>query len=63
MPSELILKGFPKVKDVVLLFVDDKVLVGETVRVTDPFELKKLDVERPVVSLPFQFLPGSLGLW
>ncbi|BAA30094.1 TRM11 family SAM-dependent methyltransferase [Pyrococcus horikoshii] len=49
MPSELILKGFPKVKDVVLLFVDDKVLVGETVRVTDPFELKKLDVERPVV--------------
>ncbi|AFK22567.1 TRM11 family methyltransferase [Pyrococcus sp. ST04] len=50
MPSELVLKGFPETKDVVFLFMnDDKILVGETVRITDPFELKKIDVERPVV--------------
>ncbi|CAB49892.1 TRM11 family SAM-dependent methyltransferase [Pyrococcus abyssi] len=49
MPSELILKGFPEVKDVVFMFLNDRVLVGETVRLSDPFELKKLDVERPVV--------------
>ncbi|ASJ16519.1 DNA methylase [Thermococcus chitonophagus] len=49
MPSELILKGFPETKDIVFFFKGNKVLVGETVRIADPFELKKLDVERPVV--------------
>ncbi|AEC52433.1 hypothetical protein PNA2_1518 [Pyrococcus sp. NA2] len=49
MPSELILKGFPEIKDVVFFFLDDNVLIGETIRVVDPFELKKLDIERPVV--------------
>ena len=47
MPSELILKGFPEVKDFVFFF-DKRVYVGETITLTDPFELKKLDVERPV---------------
>ncbi|MFA4647342.1 TRM11 family methyltransferase [Pyrococcus kukulkanii] len=49
MPSELILKGFPETKDVVFFFGNGEVLVGETVKITNPFELKKLDVEKPVV--------------
>lgn len=61
MPSELILKGFPEVKDVVFLFVDkDRVLVGETIRITNPFELKKLDVERPIVR-PTLSIPPRLA--
>ncbi|AIF69882.1 DNA methylase [Palaeococcus pacificus DY20341] len=55
MPSELVLKGFPDVKDFVFIF-GNKLYVGETVRVADPFELKKLDVERPrqraILSIP-----------
>ncbi|MFA4640063.1 DNA methyltransferase [Pyrococcus kukulkanii] len=49
MPSELILKGFPETKDIVFFFRNGEVLVGETIRITNPFELKKLDVERPIV--------------
>ncbi|ASI99059.1 TRM11 family SAM-dependent methyltransferase [Thermococcus celer] len=57
MPAELILKGFPEIKDFVFLFREDgSFSVGETVKVTDPFELKKLDVgrpvQRPVLSIP-----------
>ncbi|ASJ10056.1 DNA methylase [Thermococcus sp. P6] len=56
MPSELILKGFPEVKDFVFLFREGNFLVGETVKITDPFELKKLDVgrpvQRPILSIP-----------
>ncbi len=57
MPAELILKGFPEVKDFDLFFrKDGTFLIGETVGVTDPFELKKLDVERPrqrpILSIP-----------
>ncbi|USH00077.1 site-specific DNA-methyltransferase [Thermococcus argininiproducens] len=47
MPSELVLKGFPEVKDFVFIF-GRNLYVGETIAVADPFELKKLDVERPV---------------
>ena len=61
MPAELILKGFPETKDVVFLFRDDgSFLVGETIRVTDPFELKKLDVERPV-QRPILSIPPRLA--
>ncbi|WP_297464585.1 TRM11 family methyltransferase [Thermococcus sp.] len=61
MPSELILKGFPEVKDFVFLFREDgSFLVGETVKVTDPFELKKLDVERPVQK-PILSIPPRLA--
>ncbi|WP_297499099.1 site-specific DNA-methyltransferase, partial [Thermococcus sp.] len=61
MPAELILKGFPEVKDFVFLFRDDgSFLVGETVKVTDPFELKKLDVERPVQK-PILSIPPRLA--
>ncbi|MDK2913443.1 MAG: hypothetical protein PWQ79_358 [Thermococcaceae archaeon] len=61
MPAELILKGFPEVKDFVFLFREDgSFLVGETVRVTDPFELKKLDVERPVQK-PILSIPPRLA--
>ena len=61
MPAELILKGFPEVKDIVFLFRNDgSFLVGETVRVTDPFELKKLDVERPV-QRPILSIPPRLA--
>ncbi|RLF80478.1 site-specific DNA-methyltransferase, partial [Thermococci archaeon] len=35
MPSELILKGFPEVKDFVFFF-DKRVYVGETITLTDP---------------------------
>lgn len=60
MPAELILKGFPDVKDFVFLFREDgSFLVGETVKVTDPFELKKLDVERPVQK-PILSIPPRL---
>ncbi|QDA31908.1 site-specific DNA-methyltransferase [Thermococcus indicus] len=57
MPAELILKGFPEVKDFVFLLREDgSFLVGETVKITDPFELKKLDVgrpvQRPILSIP-----------
>ncbi len=65
MPAELILKGFPEIKDFVFLFREDGSFSvgGETVKVTDPpFELKKLDVgrpvQRPVLSIPPQ---GSRG--
>ncbi len=55
MPSELILKGFPETKDFVFLF-GERLWVGETIRITDPFELKKLDVgrpvQRPILSIP-----------
>ncbi|WP_048147912.1 TRM11 family SAM-dependent methyltransferase [Palaeococcus ferrophilus] len=55
MPAELILKGFPEVRDVVFIF-GRREWIGETVRVADPFELKKLDVERPrqraILSIP-----------
>lgn len=55
MPAELILKGFPEVRDVVFIFGEGE-WIGETVRVADPFELKKLDVERPrqraILSIP-----------
>lgn len=61
MPAELILKGFPEVKDFVFLFREDgSFLVGETIRVTDPFELKKLDVERPVQK-PILSIPPRLA--
>ncbi|WP_457743102.1 TRM11 family SAM-dependent methyltransferase [Thermococcus sp.] len=61
MPAELILKGFPKVKDVVILFRNDgSFLVGETIEITDPFELKKLDVERPV-QRPILSIPPRLA--
>ncbi|WP_297523170.1 TRM11 family methyltransferase [Thermococcus sp.] len=61
MPAELILKGFPEVKDFVFLFREDgSFLVGETVKVTDPFELKKLDVERPV-QRPILSIPPRLA--
>ncbi|WP_456394924.1 TRM11 family SAM-dependent methyltransferase [Thermococcus sp.] len=61
MPSELILKGFPEVRDFVFLFREDgSFLVGETVRITDPFELKKLDVERPV-QRPMLSIPPRLA--
>jgi len=61
MPAELILKGFPAVKDFVFLFREDgSFLVGETVKVTDPFELKKLDVERPVQK-PILSIPPRLA--
>ncbi len=61
MPAELILKGFPEVKDIVFLFRNDgSFLVGETVKVTDPFELKKLDVERPV-QRPILSIPPRLA--
>jgi len=56
MPSELILKGFPEIKDFVFLF-GKKLYVGETVAITDPFELKKLDVERPVQRAIFSIPP------
>ena len=57
MPSELILKGFPKVRDFDFIFNDNgDFWFGETVAITDPFELKKLDVgrphQRPMISLP-----------
>ncbi|NJF25524.1 TRM11 family methyltransferase [Thermococcus sp. Bubb.Bath] len=61
MPAELILKGFPEVKDFVFLFREDRsFLVGETIKVTDPFELKKLDVERPVQK-PILSIPPRLA--
>ncbi len=61
MPAELILKGFPEVKDFVFIFKEDgSFLVGETVKVTDPFELKKLDVERPVQK-PILSIPPRLA--
>jgi len=61
MPAELILKGFPEVKDFVFLFREDgSFWVGETIRVTDPFELKKLDVERPV-QRPILSIPPRLA--
>ncbi|WP_456423640.1 methyltransferase domain-containing protein [Thermococcus sp.] len=61
MPAELILKGFPEVKDFVFLFREDgSFLVGETIRITDPFELKKLDVERPV-QRPILSIPPRLA--
>ncbi|NJE62457.1 TRM11 family methyltransferase [Thermococcus sp. 21S7] len=61
MPAELILKGFPEVKDFVFLFREDGGFwVGETVKVTDPFELKKLDVERPV-QRPILSIPPRLA--
>ncbi len=57
MPSELILKGFPKVKDFIFIFTrGGDFWFGETVAITDPFELKKLDVgrpcQRPMLSIP-----------
>ncbi|WP_010478086.1 TRM11 family SAM-dependent methyltransferase [Thermococcus zilligii] len=61
MPAELILKGFPEVKDFVFLFRGDgSFLVGETVKVIDPFELKKLDVGRPVQK-PILSIPPRLA--
>ncbi len=61
MPAELILKGFPDVKDFVFLFREDgSFLVGETIKVTNPFELKKLDVERPVQK-PILSIPPRLA--
>lgn len=61
MPAELILKGFPEVKDFVFLFREDgSFWVGETVKVTDPFELKKLDVERPI-QRPILSIPPRLA--
>ena len=61
MPAELILKGFPETKDFVFLFREDgSFWVGETVKVTDPFELKKLDVERPV-QRPILSIPPRLA--
>ncbi len=61
MPAELILKGFPEVKDFVFLFREDgSFWVGETVKVTDPFELKKLDVDRPV-QRPILSIPPRLA--
>ncbi|AEH24734.1 TRM11 family SAM-dependent methyltransferase [Pyrococcus yayanosii] len=60
MPGELLLKGFPETKDFVFFFRDGDILVGETVRITDPFELKKLDVERPVVR-PILSIPPRLA--
>ncbi|WP_461866719.1 TRM11 family SAM-dependent methyltransferase [Thermococcus sp.] len=59
MPSELILKGFPETKDFVFLF-GERVWVGETIKVADPFELKKLDVERPV-QRPMLSIPPRLA--
>ncbi|USS39820.1 TRM11 family methyltransferase [Thermococcus aggregans] len=56
MPSELILKGFPEVKDFVFIF-GERLYVGETAAVADPFELKKLDVERPVQRAIFSIPP------
>ncbi|NPA47436.1 MAG: site-specific DNA-methyltransferase [Thermococci archaeon] len=56
MPSELILKGFPRVRDFSFIFDGEGFWFGETVAVTDPFELKKLDVgrpyQRPILSIP-----------
>ncbi len=61
MPSELILKGFPNVRDFDFIFEPDgNVWFGETVAVTDPFELKKLDVGRPV-QRPMLSLPPRLA--
>ncbi|NJE77345.1 TRM11 family methyltransferase [Thermococcus sp. ES12] len=61
MPAELILKGFPETKDFVFIFRENgSFLVGETIRVTDPFELKKLDVERPV-QRPVLAIPPRLA--
>ncbi len=61
MPAELILKGFPEVKDFVFIFRSDgSFLVGETLKVADPFELKKLDVERPV-QRPILSIPPRLA--
>ncbi|AFL95701.1 DNA methlyase [Thermococcus cleftensis] len=61
MPAELILKGFPETKDFVFIFREDgSFLVGETVKVTNPFELKKLDVERPV-QRPILSIPPRLA--
>lgn len=59
MPAELILKGFPETKDFVFLFGESP-WVGETVKVADPFELKKLDVERPV-QRPILSIPPRLA--
>ncbi|ADT83782.1 TRM11 family SAM-dependent methyltransferase [Thermococcus barophilus] len=56
MPSELILKGFPETKDFVFIY-GEKLWVGETIKITDPFELKKLDVERPVQRAIFSIPP------
>jgi tRNA G10 N-methylase Trm11 len=61
MPAELLLKGFPEVRDFVFIFRDDgSFLVGETIKVADPFELKKLDVERPV-QRPILSIPPRLA--
>ncbi|WP_297517831.1 TRM11 family methyltransferase [Thermococcus sp.] len=61
MPAELLLKGFPEVKDFVFLFREgESALVGETVKVTDPFELKKLDVGRPIQK-PILSIPPRLA--
>ncbi len=61
MPAELILKGFPETRDFVFLFPKDgSFWVGETVKVADPFELKKLDVERPV-QRPILSIPPRLA--
>jgi len=67
MPSELALKGFPKVKDIVFLFRKGKdPLVGETIRIVDPFELKKLDVGRPYhdgkIGIPLRLARTLLNL-
>ncbi|NJE43505.1 TRM11 family methyltransferase [Thermococcus sp. GR6] len=59
MPAELILKGFPETKDFVFLF-GESLWVGETIKVTDPFELKKLDVERPI-QRPILSIPPRLA--
>ncbi len=59
MPAELILKGFPETKDFVFLF-GDNLWVGETIEVADPFELKKLDVERPI-QRPMLSIPPRLA--
>lgn len=56
MPSELILKGFPETKDFVFIF-GESLYVGETIRIADPFELKKLDVGRPVQRAIFSIPP------
>jgi len=56
MPAELILKGFPETKDFVFIF-GEKLYVGETVAVADPFELKKLDIGRPVQRAIFSIPP------
>ncbi len=67
MPAELILKGFPGTKDFDFFFRENGTfLAGETVEVTDPFELKKLDVgrprQRPILSIPPRLARAMVNL-